>query len=1146
MTEYNPPTENLPIFSVTVYRELAPYDEFYLKRQGLATSVATETSFSGLVSFNSLTTPPHCQAVCVNPNDLANKAYVDSIGPKTSYIVYLNYSQTFTTSTPTIYKKLNPLTNNTPTQVPFQTLNTTPLLIAGFFNTKADLKFANSIPAGLWTLVLFANCTANNDQNRLGLNFVLIGVTALGVETIIETSAYSPLINVLAPLIGTYSCILSVVNAIDITAYDQIGIKVYALSTTSASRDGSIFFQYPSYYSELQTSYATTQAADLTTTNNTWTGTNTFNNTTNLNTTIIQGSGSIQFPDTSTQTTAFKSMVSGIYTNSNITVDAQGAISAISSGVGGTNAETIDLTLTATGTGFYIPFSSTSGAASTLLAGGLTYNRTSNFIGTGVTSASFIRAGTAGQIPYQSAPTTTAFVAVGSANQVLISNGTSAPSWSTDLVGNAGSATTVALTSDDSAGDWLIPFSKTASATSNVLYVDDTTTPLTYNANLGRMSAAAYTVGDKDQTAGTNSALIRQTSVALDYINNATLGTHKFTVNNATPAAVVPMTIGSTTIATTVPSVITTTVSNISFSLSVVDSVTSNSIRCLVNSGSGSYNPFVQPGNNVIYAYGALVNTGILTLTSRSQTSSGVKISPNAILLGSGGNTLGIPTTNISIDGLAGTLVHTSTTCPTQIGYTAPAGSDSTSNIATTAWVQTAIPLGTSALATNVSGGVIGNVLYQSAANATTRMTNGTVGTVLTSGGVGAIPTWSANLAGNAGSATTVALVSASTGSDWIPLSNFETGNVGLRTNNILKYTHSTNTIQGNVSGSCNTSALTTNVTGGVIGNVLYQSAANATTRMTNGTVGTVLTSGGVSAIPTWSANLAGNAGSATYATNTTITNDVASATYHALTFVSNISGNLPQKTRANVSTGAGLTYVPSTNLLNVNNGGVGTVFTGKLITQDSLSSQAEFSNVGGNLTIINREASAPIYLQTADAGAVVASRVAILDTETEIINKLKTSSGIIGPINPLTYSSDMIGYTTGKVVGNGTAAGITTNVWGTQTTIGFQFPQVGVWMVTISSYHDKSAAGGNLIFQNIGLGLSATVAPTGQGTFLGTSNSTATQPAVGGYLVGALTNVSVITSIASIYYLVFQVNFTGSVYTKSPVASYYTLTRLA
>jgi len=1144
---YEPPTENLPVFDVTVFRDVAPYDDFYLKRQGLATSVATETSFSGLVNFNNLATPPHCSAVPTDPNDLANKAYVDALAPQTSYIVFLNYSQTFTTSTPTIYKKLNPLTNNTPTSIAIHTINTTPLLIAGFFNTKADLKFANSIPAGLWNLVLYANCTANNDQNHLGLNFVLIGITALGVESIIETSAYSPLINVLAPLIGTYSCVLTVPTAIDITAYDQIGIKVYALSNTSAHRDGTIFFQYPSYYSVLQTSFATTQAADITITNNTWTGTNTFQNTTNLNTTIIQGTGSIQFPDTSIQTTAFKSLTAGIYTNSNITVDAQGAISAISTGVGGANAQTIDLTLTASGTGYNIPYSTTTGLASTLLSGGLVYNRDTNTLAVNATNATNLIGGSAGLIPYQSGASATAFLAVGTAGQIFKSNGTAPPSWTTDIGGNAGSSTTVALTGDDGSGDYLIPYSKTSSATSNALYIDNTTTPLTYNANFGRMSAAAYTVGDKIQTAGTNSSLIRQTTVALDHINNATSGFHKFTVNDATPSAVTPLTIGSTNIATTVPLNIVTTVANPTPSFTIRDTTgsSSNTLGFRPTANGGNYNTIVATGDNLIYASGT-VDLEVLTLTSHSQTTTGIRIQPNAILLGSGGG-VGIPTTNINISGSAGTLAHTSTTCPTQAGYTAPAGSDSTSNIATTAWVQTAIPLGTSALASNMTAGVIGNVLYQASAGNTTRMTNGAVGTVLTSGGVGAIPTWSANLAGNAGSATAIALVSASTGSDWIPVSSVETGNSTLRTNNILKYNHATNTIQGNVSGSASSATQSTNVNGGVIGNLLYQQSGGITTQLANGSSGTVLISGGVGGNPSWNANIAGNAGSSTYASNTTITNDDVSATAHALTFVSNNTGNLPQKTRANIGTGAGLSYIPSTNVLTVNAAGVGTVATAKIAFTNNLANLAEINNGGGVVAIINRDPSNQTIIQTADGAGTVASRVSVTDVNTTIYNKLQTNAGIIGPATALTYSVDMIGYVVKKI---GTLAnfaisnGLIYSVHASGTN-GVTLA-IGVWMVNLSVLLQPSAVAGTIFFVTSGLttnGVSPYTYTGGTGTLTGTG--TASIPGnVNSRLFSDVTTAMV--SDGSTYYLVFNASYATFGVTCLAANCYFQATRIA
>lgn len=44
--------------------------------------------------------------------------------------------------------------------------------------------------------------------------------------------------------------------------------------------------------------------------------------------------------------------------------------------------------------------------------------------------ATNLAGGAAGRIPYQTGSNTTAFVAVGSSGQVLISNGTSAPTWS--------------------------------------------------------------------------------------------------------------------------------------------------------------------------------------------------------------------------------------------------------------------------------------------------------------------------------------------------------------------------------------------------------------------------------------------------------------------------------------------------------------------------------------------------------------------------------------------------------------------------------------------------------------------------------------------------------------------------------------------
>jgi hypothetical protein len=52
-----------------------------------------------------------------------------------------------------------------------------------------------------------------------------------------------------------------------------------------------------------------------------------------------------------------------------------------------------------------------------------------------------IASGVAGAVPYQTAPSTTGFTAAGTSGQVLRSNGTSAPTWTTNIAGNAGTAT---------------------------------------------------------------------------------------------------------------------------------------------------------------------------------------------------------------------------------------------------------------------------------------------------------------------------------------------------------------------------------------------------------------------------------------------------------------------------------------------------------------------------------------------------------------------------------------------------------------------------------------------------------------------------------------------------------------------------------
>jgi len=112
---------------------------------------------------------------------------------------------------------------------------------------------------------------------------------------------------------------------------------------------------------------------------------------------------------------------------------------------------------------------------------------------------------------------------------------------------------TVDLTADDTAGDYYIPFSKTSGATGNSLYIDTAVTPLTYNPSTGTMSSENYTIGGQNMTVGQSSSSLIQTATNLILTNNATSGTMRFRVNNASNAQRTPLQLSSEEIVTTAP-----------------------------------------------------------------------------------------------------------------------------------------------------------------------------------------------------------------------------------------------------------------------------------------------------------------------------------------------------------------------------------------------------------------------------------------------------------------------------------------------------------------------------------------------------------------------------------------------------------------
>lgn len=103
---------------------------------------------------------------------------------------------------------------------------------------------------------------------------------------------------------------------------------------------------------------------------------------------------------------------------------------------------------------------------------------------TGVGSAINLAGGGAGQIPYQSALNTTAFLAAGTSGQVLTSNGTSAPSWTTPTA-------SVTVTDDTTTNATRYPlFANQTSGSISTEYVSST--KLQFNPSTGVFTSTSF------------------------------------------------------------------------------------------------------------------------------------------------------------------------------------------------------------------------------------------------------------------------------------------------------------------------------------------------------------------------------------------------------------------------------------------------------------------------------------------------------------------------------------------------------------------------------------------------------------------------------------------------------------------------------
>jgi hypothetical protein len=150
------------------------------------------------------------------------------------------------------------------------------------------------------------------------------------------------------------------------------------------------------------------------------------------------------------------------------------------------------------------------------------------------TSANNINGGTAGVIVYQTGANTTGFTAAGTSGQVLTSNGTSAPTWSTNIAGNAGTATQLQTSrtlgiSGDVTGT--ASFDGSANATISATIANGAVTSAKLGSNEQKQICKAWV--NFNGTTATPSTIRSSYNVSSITRN----GTGAYTVNFATPMA---------------------------------------------------------------------------------------------------------------------------------------------------------------------------------------------------------------------------------------------------------------------------------------------------------------------------------------------------------------------------------------------------------------------------------------------------------------------------------------------------------------------------------------------------------------------------------------------------------------------------------
>ena len=349
-------------------------------------------------------------------------------------------------------------------------------------------------------------------------------------------------------------------------------------------------------------------------------------------------------------------------------------------------------------------------------------------------------------------------------------------------------------------------------------------------------------------TLGTTPVTWSQLASAASYFagTGLTLSSYTFSI---TPVG----TSGTYGSASSVPVFVTNASGQVSSVTNTTISIAPNQINATIpNSGLtnstisgvalGSNLANLTAGTNITFSSGTTYNGSSAITINASST----MVYPGAGIPNSTGSAWG---TSYSTTG-SGTVVAlaTSPTFVTPILGTPQSGNFSTGTFTWPTFNQnTTGNASTATTANNLSGTTQYSLPYQSASATTGYLSPGTANSVLITNGVGSAPSWSTQASLSVGSATnivggTAGAIAYQTGSGATSFLSLGTSGYVLTSGaSAPSYTAQSSLAVGTA----------TNLAGGVASNIPYQSGAGATAFLANGTTGQVLTSNGASA-PSW------------------------------------------------------------------------------------------------------------------------------------------------------------------------------------------------------------------------------------------------------------------------------------------------------